>query len=197
MAEKNSFETSGEPAALAELIIRPATLFWVTVVMGILGGMLAVPGVMATLYTTGHGMLFPIYIVVIGPVVEELLKPSGMLFLLRWRPFLIRTRWQFLLGAILGGLTFSILENLIYQRVFLAGFPRAQWREIMIYRWVVCTALHVVCSTVSGWGLLVAWRRSGGTEGQFRFRYVLPYLGAAIALHGIYNLLVTLFAHPL
>lgn len=174
--------------------IRDSTRFCVTAVMGMLGGALAVPCVMLALYTMGHGSLFPLYIVLIGPMVEEMLKQSGMLFLLERRPWLIAKSWQFPLGAILGGLTFSVLENLIYQHVFLTGFP-PEWRNgVMIYRWTVCTMLHVACSGISGFGLLTAWRRARETGEPFHFKHAFVYTGWAIAVHCGYNLVVTLLA---
>ncbi len=201
MSKKTSSEQTLEtprspsvPAANSPEPIFDSTCFCVTVAMGILGGLLAVPGVMLALRAAGHGSFFPFYIILIGPAVEELLKQSGMLFLLERRPWLLVKSWQFPLGAILGGLTFSVLENLIYQQVFLNDAP-PDWRSrVMLYRWTVCTALHVLCSGISGFGLLVGWRQARRTGTGFQLKHALGYTGVAIAIHGGYNLFVTLWA---
>ncbi len=172
--------------------ISDATRLAVTVCLGIVGGILAIPGVLMALFTTGHGSLFLVYIILIGPTVEEILKQSGLLFLLLRKPYLVGRRWQFPLASLLGALTFAVLENLIYQHIYLSSLPHDQLMKTMAFRWVVCTALHLVCSAVSGAGLLYAWERSRKQGELFNFRYSLHGYGLAIAIHCAYNLVVTL-----
>ncbi len=168
-----------------------AELLLITLLAGTLGGILAVPGV----FLSGmQGWSRIIMLVLLGPLVEEFLKQSGMLYLLEKKPFYVSGRWQFILAALMGGLLFAVCENLIYQYIYLRLLSDETLRDIMIFRWKYCTLLHVGCTLISSFGLDYAWRQSRKEKVLFNFQYAYVFFGIAIAVHGIYNFCAFVFS---
>ena len=168
----------------------PAFCLLLTLLCGILGGLLAVPAVILQ----GHRTWFQIFaLVFFGPLAEEALKPCGMIFLLEKRPGSVRAAWQIFLGSALGGAVFAVMENLIYANIYLRALPADRLAMTMAFRWTICTILHIGCTLISALGLRRAWRcaRQRGTPFQLSDAY--SGMTAAIAVHGIYNLAAMLF----
>ena len=59
---------------------------------------------------------------------------------------------------------------------------------VMDWRLSVCTLVHVSAATITGIGLARVWRRMATTRFRFEFSSVMPWLAAAMVLHGLYNL---------
>ena len=59
---------------------------------------------------------------------------------------------------------------------------------VMDWRLSVCTLVHVSAATITGIGLARVWRRMATNRFRFEFSSVLPWLAAAMVLHGLYNL---------
>ena len=167
-----------------------------------IGSLLAVPGVLFDVLTGGAGFLGP---VVAGPLIEEALKPTGLIILLTRHPDLKLSATTGVLAGAFSGLVFAAIENLIYLLVYV---PEHDSRFV-IWRWTVCVGVHVACSALVGYGLA---RRSGGQTameaGEYRLlnsasshlldeprersgvfqRTSLTCLVIAVVLHGAYNL---------
>ena len=71
-----------------------------------------------------------LYLIVFGPVIEELAKQSGMTYLLEKKPYRVFAAWQFLFVALLSGLGFAVIENLVYIYVYAR---RAVWRTLNVW----------------------------------------------------------------
>lgn len=169
----------------------PAWKSWATLLaLAICGGPFAILATLATSITDGMaGGL--IYLVVIGPVVEEMMKIGAALLILENRPWLFRNGYQTVIAAASAGLLFAVVENLLYIHVYnpegAEGFR--------LWRWTVCTALHTGTSTIAGLGLLNMWNKAvapaltdAGVE--FQRPQVLdayPYILTAVVIHGAYN----------
>lgn len=167
-----------------------------------LGSLLAVPGVAFDMLTGGGGFLGP---VVAGPLIEEALKPVGLIILLTRRSDLKLSATMGVLVGAFSGLAFAAIENLIYLKIYVPDHDSGY----VIWRWTVCVGVHVACSALVGYGLA---RSSGGRAakdgGEFRFlNSASPHLldeprersgvfqGASLrclvvatVLHGTYNL---------
>ena len=52
----------------------------------------------------------------------------------------------------------------------------------------VCTLVHVSAAAITGIGLARVWRRMATNRFRFEFSSVMPWLAAAMVLHGLYNL---------
>ena len=190
---------NGDSAEYRELIRMEQECFpassapFLSILAGIAGGLFAVPAVF--LDTLGSSLGFILGLgatVVIGPFAEETLKQSGAVFQLEKMRGSIRHDWQFFLSGMLGGAVFSVLENLIYQYIYLRTLPPEKLADIMAFRWTICTALHILCTVISSMGLRHVWRESLEKERPCRIYEAFPWFAAATAVHGLYNLSMTL-----
>ena len=168
----------------------PASLVpFLSVLVGLLGGVFAVPAVFLSGIRSWFGFIMLVFL---GPFAEETLKQSGAIFQLEKMRGSIRYDWQFFLSGALGGAVFSVLENLIYRYIYLAKLPPEQLTNVMAFRWTMCTMLHILCTVVSSMGLRHAWRESLAKERPCRISDAFRWFAAATAIHGLYNLTVTL-----
>jgi len=190
---------NGNSAEYRELIRMEQECFpassapFLSILAGIAGGLFAVPAVF--LDTLGSSLGFILGLgatVVIGPFAEETLKQSGAVFQLEKMRGSLRYGWQFFLSGALGGAVFSVLENLIYQYIYLRTLPPEKLADIMAFRWTICTALHILCTVISSMGLRHVWRESLEKERPCRIYEAFPWFAAATAVHGLYNLSMTL-----
>jgi len=110
-----------------------------------------------------------IYFSLLIPLVEELLKPLAVYFLLgrKLQP------WEgFVIGATAGA-GFALFENLTI------GSGVDTWTFVMISR-LGTAAVHILTTGLVGWGLASAW-----TEKRYA-RLAGSFL-AAVSLHGVWN----------
>lgn len=125
--------------------------------------------------------------VVLAPVTEEITKIAGVLWVVEKRPFWIKSMGQLLLCAAAGGLAFAAIENLIYINVYHANGGEG-FRE---WRWTICTALHVSCSVLAGFGLIRIWDKAIRARTRPELALGTPFFALAMITHGLYNLSVT------
>ena len=164
---------------------------FLSILAGVAGGFFAVPVVFLDSISSLFGLglaLGVLLTVVLGPFAEETLKQSGAIFQLEKMRGSIRYDWQFFLSGALGGLVFSILENLIYQYIYLRKLPPEELASVMAFRWTICMALHILCTVISSMGLRRVWRESLAKERPFRLSDAFPWFAAATTVHGLYNL---------
>ena len=158
---------------------------WCTLVAAITGGLFAILGA----FMAGQqGLIQVIYIVVFGPVIEELLKQSGMIYLLERRPERVFAAWQFVFVGAVSALIFATIENLLYINVYAASTEMANPEGFAQFRWSVCTTLHMCCSVIASLGLIRVWRRIDERGQPADLSYAFPLFAIAIVVHGAYNL---------
>lgn len=161
---------------------------------GIIGGFVAVIG--CFLQDRVSSIQSLVFLIFFTPFLEEILKQSGMLWILEKKPWMIRYSSEFFVAGIMGGLTFGVLENLIYSYLYLCSLPEDGRMILLTFRWIICTTLHIFCALVSSMGLHRAWRIQISTGKYFDLRNALGYFVAAIAIHGTYNFCaLTVFDH--
>lgn len=120
-----------------------------------------------------------------APIVEEILKPSGIyLLLLKW-PSSVRSRFQTGLYGALAGLVFGLLESLIYVTIYYSD-PTQQ--EVII-RFTLPVSMHVVASFIFALGISRQLPRLLTTRGEFPVSSWGFFL-IAIVLHSSYNVIV-------
>jgi hypothetical protein len=136
-----------------------------------------------------------IAVAAIAPVVEETMKIAIALWVVEKRPYLFRMPLQILLCALAGGLAFAFIENLMYLNVFIPGsretVPTAAATGLTLWRWTVCTGLHVTCSFVAGLGLVRMWSHAIAHRTRPKVAHAAPLIITAIVVHGTYNGAVT------
>ncbi|MEM6330000.1 MAG: PrsW family glutamic-type intramembrane protease [Planctomycetota bacterium] len=172
-------DTTDRQARLTTLWVAAAAGPW-----GVLGAL------MTQLSGQAGGLSFSgaMAAIVLAPVTEEITKTAAALWVVEKRPFWFKSGGQVLVCAAAGGLVFAAIENVMYLTVYAAGggASYAAWR------WVVCTALHVVCSTIAGAGLLRVWREAIRGRTRPELALGMPCFAAAMVTHGLYNALATL-----
>ena len=171
--------TDTGPTSLVDAAPRPRVLLAYLVAM--VGGVVGIPAaIMQELQ--GYSGLW-LGAIVVAPLVEEVVKPVGVMFIMEKRFHWLRSRRQVVAMAALGAVVFATLENLMYIHVA----HRDPSAAFVAWRYMVCTSMHVAASTVFGLGLARSWQRMRRTGGRFRIKGLLwPYL-AAVALHAAYN----------
>lgn len=163
----------------------------ITLAAALAGGPFAVLGAFMTGRQTIYAVL---YAVLFAPVIEELLKQSGMIYLLEKKPYRLFSGWQFVLAAVISAAVFAAIENLMYIHVYVNPMTLSNPAAFARFRWTVCTALHVTCSVIASLGLIRVWKRqlADGRTADLAYGFV-PF-AAAMGLHGLYNLTVTLIS---
>jgi RsiW-degrading membrane proteinase PrsW (M82 family) len=162
----------------------------VTLLAGLLGGPFAILGAILS-GQQGPGPI--IYMVVFAPVIEELLKQSGMTYVLEKMPYRAFATWQFLFAGMVSGLAFGAIENLVYVGRFAAVLRPQDLAEMATFRWAVCTPLHVVCATIASLGLVRVWKKQLANGRPADLAAAFPFFIAAMVLHGLYNSWAVLF----
>ena len=145
-------------------------------------GLVAIPcAVLKGLF--GYGALL---IAVAAPLAEEMAKAILPLMVLEKRPWFFGSYSSIVLVGLLSGAVFASVENVLYLFVYIPSEKLTQ--GTVLWRLVVCTALHVGCAALSCSGLARAWRRARERRAEFEMSVAMPCLIAAVAIHGVYNL---------
>ncbi len=110
-----------------------------------------------------------IFVAIVVPIVEELLKPIGMLFLAGRR---LSPAAGFIAGM-LSGAAFALFES-IFQIV-----GGNEWSFAVLGR-MGTSLVHILNSGLVGWGIALAWRERGYLRLFLRFCI-------AVVFHGIWN----------
>ncbi|MGE3180666.1 MAG: PrsW family glutamic-type intramembrane protease [Phycisphaerae bacterium] len=131
----------------------------------------------------------PLHVIFTGPIVEEVMKIGVVATVLEIAPHRFRHEAQIRIAAVGAAFSFAAIENLIYTFVY---FPNhSVW--FAIYRWTVCVALHVGCTSVATGGLIGVWRRTKMEGRRPIITRAIPALLIATVLHAAYNLSVLLY----
>lgn len=156
----------------------------IAVIAALLGGPWAVlaaflnaePGMIA-----GSSML--VMAIIFGPALEETMKIGMAAVFVETKPYLFTSASQLQLATLGAALMFACIENALYLTVYFPNPPLL----LVLWRWTVCVALHIGCTTVATRGLLTVWRRSINELRRPQLGLSLPALTTAIVLHGVYN----------
>lgn len=162
----------------------------VTLLAALIGGPFAVIGAFMAGRQTSVAIL---YTVLFAPVIEELLKQSGMIFLLEKKPYRLFSGWQFLLGTFISALIFASIENTLYIWLYARVEDSPASADYILFRWTVCTALHLVCSVIASVGLIRLWKRQQTDGRVIDLAGAYPFFATAMILHGLYNLTVSIW----
>ena len=157
-----------------------AATWWITLGVALAAGPWAIGG---ALLNGAAGLPQVFLVVLIGPIVEELMKTAIPFGVIETRPFWFRSPTQVVVCSLAGGLVFASIENVLYLHVAIAN-PSAQ---ITIWRWTVCTAMHATSSTIVGLGLARIWSTTWAQRARPDMSLGYPFLVAGIVIHGLYN----------
>lgn len=139
--------------------------------------------IVGAFWGAGQSVFSIVMLTVFGPMVEELMKVGSATVVVEKWPFVFRSGGQIMLCALCGGLAFAAIENLLYLQVYVPNpSPR-----LVLWRWTVCVALHVFCSTIAGLGVRRVWLDCMSRQARPRMSLATPPLIAAVIIHGVYN----------
>jgi len=158
----------------------------VTFAAALLAGPFAVVGAFLSARQGWPGLAYAVFF---APIIEELLKQSGMVFLLERYPYRLYARWQFVFSAVVSALCFAAIENVLYTFVYVQPWDVRSWAVFVVFRWTVPTAMHVTAAVVASLGLIRVWHRQQRDGRQADLTAAFGYFVAAIAVHGVYNFL--------
>ena len=122
-------------------------------------------------------------VVAFGPASEEIMKIALVAVIVEVRPYLFKSTDQIRIAAIASAATFAAVENVLYLHVYITA-PSAM---IIAWRWSVCVALHVGCTTLAVRGVADMWQQTMLELRPPRFGRALPWVVAAIIVHAAYN----------
>lgn len=169
--------TGGSPVSIRWKLLAP--------LVAAVGGIAGLVG--SAFEESQHGILLGPFVA--APMIEEALKPSGVFFLLAKRPNLLSSRLYTAFLAALGGLTFGIIENIIYLKVY---FPEHSHPAVLV-RWTAGLALHTLASFIVGLGInskLVAAAKGEIPLFSVNKRYfIIP-----MVIHSAYNIAAALLS---
>lgn len=184
----------GFRAHLAERIAAtPAWLKWLTIMgMALVAGPFAVFGAFFKA-AAGEGGWGYMAVVVVGPVLEEMLKIAAILWIVERKPWLVPMAGNgvaILIVGLVGGLAFAAIENWVYLNIY---FPDPSG-ELVMWRWTVGPALHMGCSFLAAMGVARMWRRTMAEGKPAEVAIAFPWLVTAMIVHGAYNAFAVLLA---
>ena len=155
-----------------------------TILVALGGGILGVLGAIIQELSQGS----PLVAFVAAPMIEEVMKPSGVYLLLVLRSEVLTSRIYTALLAALGGLSFAVIENIIYLQFY---FPE-HTQTLVVFRYSACLMMHVVCSFILGFGINQRLLASVRGEipllrGNKKF-FIIPMI-----IHSLYNIVAVIF----
>ena len=129
---------------------------------------------------------------VAAPMIEEVMKPSGVyLLLVRWPRVLTSRLFTALLAAV-GGLSFALVENIIYLQFY---FPE-HTQTLVLFRYSACLAVHGVCSFILGFG--INQKLLASVRGEIPFlKGNKKFFFIPMIIHSLFNIMAVLFGSRL
>ena len=152
--------------------------------IGLVGG---VGGVLAA-FLRELAMISPLTIFLVAPAIEEICKPLVVVFLIELRPHWLRRGRHAIAICLLSALVFATIENLLY----LHFYHPVHATFFMLWRYIICTTMHLTASLVMALGLAKALRRRLDNGARFDFDGIMRYYVAAVVIHAAYNTTVTI-----
>ena len=125
------------------------------------------------------GMAEILVITVTAPIVEEILKPLGLIFIIKR----IKTPYEGILYGVTCGLGFAMIENLLYEIWVVTVFGANEWTVTAFARGMGSTILHTVGPALVGF--FYAKYHLSNFSGVIRL--TLGFL-CAFLVHGLWNL---------
>jgi RsiW-degrading membrane proteinase PrsW (M82 family) len=160
----------------------------VTLAAALIAGPFAAVGALMAGQQTAFRAL---YLILFAPVIEELLKQSGMIYLLEKKPYRIFSTGQFILAAVISATVFASIENLLYIYFYTNSQQIKNFAGFCCFRWSACISLHIVCSVIASLGLVRVWKKQLADGKTADLAVGFKYFLTAIIIHGLYNLTIS------
>jgi len=115
---------------------------------------------------------------VIAPFVEELLKPIGLIFVIKR----LKTPYEGVLYGVACGMGFAIIENMLYELFILIWYGSDAWTLNAFVRGIGSTVLHAVGPAAIGFAVAF----SNQMQKPLRNYLILAYL-FGFTMHALWN----------
>ena len=162
---------------------------WAAVlVAAVLSGPFAVAAAMVENSTSGAAVV--LLLVAVGPLIEEIVKGAGALYLAEQRPWLVPAAWTLPLVTCLSGLAFASIENWWYLQILIDDPSE----RLVRWRWTFGPLVHGTGSLLVGLGAARMWRHAMRTGRRPAFDVAQPFIVVAAVLHGSYNAIAVLLS---
>jgi RsiW-degrading membrane proteinase PrsW (M82 family) len=162
----------------------PSRMLVAVVLSAVLSGPFAILG---ALFGAGGALSVVFLVVAMAPLIEEMLKVAGILYLTEVRPWLVPSAATLVMVAVCSGLVFAAIENAFYLGLFIPD-PTP---EIVRWRWIFGPLVHGSGSLLAGIGVARMWHNLETHNRRPDFKMAAPWIIAATVLHGGYNLFAT------
>ena len=156
----------------------------VTLAAALLGGPFAILG---AFFTHQQGVGWLVFPIVFAPIVEELLKQSGMIYLVEKKPYRVFAWWQFVFAAVLSALAFAAIENFVYIQVHSLRADADDVARLAHFRWTVCTSMHLVSASIASLGMIRVWQKQLRQGRPAELSDAFGFFAVAMIVHGVYN----------
>lgn len=151
------------------------------------GGLLAIPAALFPFHPLlPFATMIPIHVLLSEPILKEITKIGTTAIVLEIAPHRFKRVEQIQVAAIGSAFGFAIIENVIYLSVFASG--SSIW--LIIFRWTVYIAMHVLCTSIATRGLVSVWQRTMSEGRRPVITRAFPQILIAIILHASFNFAV-------
>jgi RsiW-degrading membrane proteinase PrsW (M82 family) len=124
-----------------------------------------------------------ILVSVIAPFVEELLKPVGLIFILKR----LKTPYEGVLYGVACGMGFAIIENMLYELFILLWYGSDAWTLNAFVRGIGSTVLHAVGPAAIGFAVAYSRQMEVSMKRYLIYAYIFGFV-----MHAAWNGFATL-----
>ena len=129
------------------------------------------------------GMPELILVSIIAPFVEELLKPVGLLLILKR----LKTPYEGVLYGVACGMGFAIIENMLYELFILLWYGSDAWTINAFVRGIGSTVLHAVGPAAIGFAIAYSKQMGKSMNKYLLYAYIFGF-----TMHAAWNAFATL-----
>jgi RsiW-degrading membrane proteinase PrsW (M82 family) len=126
----------------------------------------------------GFGRAELILVSIIAPLVEELLKPIGLIFVIRR----LKTPYEGVLYGVACGMGFAIIENLLYELYIVIWEGSDAWTINAFLRGIGSTPLHAVGPAAIGYAVALSNQMQEPRNKVLPIAYLI-----GVVMHGLWN----------
>jgi len=124
-----------------------------------------------------------ILVSIIAPFVEELLKPIGLLLIIKR----LKTPYEGVLYGVACGMGFAIIENMLYELFILLWYGPDAWTLNAFVRGIGSTVLHAVGPAAIGFAIAYSRQMNKPMKFYLFYAYIFGFI-----MHGAWNGFATL-----
>ena len=124
-----------------------------------------------------------ILVSIIAPFVEELLKPIGLLLIIKR----LKTPYEGVLYGVACGMGFAIIENMLYELFILLWYGPDAWTLNAFVRGIGSTVLHAVGPAAIGFAIAYSRQMNKPMKFYLLYAYIFGFV-----MHGAWNGFATL-----